>query len=403
MHVDSLDTKFQTCSANNDCSTNNEKKILVEGLTEHSTMEINEEKISIEGLPKRSIMELNATTLEESFVPSTKTHSEKYIFKSQAERSERVNYSHIMALNGGSSKRIRASRTWHASKDVSKSSQIHCGYAWNKHKQKHTIEDSFSDPSVAGCFIWSNGHCVASVMELCCPKDQSHHPLAEARMNWPQELLARGFEPATWWIFNTNKLDKNAVSETLREPSKQRLSNALKQTQQRLSDLQIDLETSASFLENECYKKYEKTGKSFYCPQLASTVRWLSSTNSAELRNRLGDNTSPTTKNVTVAENSSLTSLALLDHGPIESSTKEFHVGAISETSSSALQSNSKDIRVPPIPSISEFVSSRKSKDNQLLMSEKQSPGRAQKNLEKRMRLHYVKLVILFGACARFS
>ena len=148
------------------------------------------------------------------------------------------------------------------------------------------------------------------------------------------------------------------------------------------------METSASFLENECYKKYGKTGKSFYCSQLASTVRWLSSANSTELMNRLNCNTNPTTNNGTVAENSSSTSLALLDHGPIESSTEEIQVGAISETSSSALQSNSKDISLPPIPSFSEFVSSRKSKNNQLLMSEKQSPSRAHKNLEKRMKLH---------------
>ncbi|PSS20763.1 ATP-dependent DNA helicase Q-like [Actinidia chinensis var. chinensis] len=214
---------------------------------------------------------------------------------------------------------------------------------------------------------------------------------SKSRLNEKMELLQRAEEnfyrnkiPEK----QTNKLVKNAVSETLRETSKQRLSNALKQSQQRLGDLQIYLETSASFLENECYKKYGKTGKSFYCSQLASTVRWLSSANSTELMNRLNCNTNPTTKNGTVAENSSSTSSALLDHGSIESSKEEIHVGVISETSSSALESNPKDTSLPPIPSFSEFVSSRKSKDNQLLMSEKQSPGRAHKNLEKRMKLH---------------
>ena len=43
MHVDSLEAKFSTYSANNDCSTINEEKIFVEGLTEHSTMDFNEE------------------------------------------------------------------------------------------------------------------------------------------------------------------------------------------------------------------------------------------------------------------------------------------------------------------------------------------------------------------------
>ena len=43
MHGDSLEAKFSTYSANNDCSTINEEKIFVEGLTEHSTMDFNEE------------------------------------------------------------------------------------------------------------------------------------------------------------------------------------------------------------------------------------------------------------------------------------------------------------------------------------------------------------------------
>ncbi|XP_057501429.1 ATP-dependent DNA helicase Q-like 3 [Actinidia eriantha] len=214
---------------------------------------------------------------------------------------------------------------------------------------------------------------------------------SKSRLNEKMELLQRAednFYRNKIPEKQTNKLVKNAVSETLREASKQRLSNALKQSQQRLGDLQIYLETSASFLENECYKKYGKTGKSFYCSQLASTVRWLSSANSTELMNKLNCNTNPTTKNGTVAENSSSTSSALLDHGSIDSSKEVIHVGVISETSSSALESNSKDISLPPIPSFSEFASSRKSKDNQLLMSEEQSPGRANKNLEKRMKLH---------------
>jgi hypothetical protein len=33
--------------------------------------------------------------------------------------------------------------------------------------------------------------------------------------------------------------------------------------------------TPASFLENECYKKYGKSGKTFCYSQVASAVRWL--------------------------------------------------------------------------------------------------------------------------------
>ncbi|KAJ6398261.1 hypothetical protein OIU77_019129 [Salix suchowensis] len=88
-----------------------------------------------------------------------------------------------------------------------------------------------------------------------------------------------------------NKVDKNAISETLREASKQRLLNALKLAHQRLGILNIELDTSASFLENECYKKYGKSGKTFYYSQVASTVRWLSSTTLVELTNRLSPGT----------------------------------------------------------------------------------------------------------------
>uniref|UniRef100_A0A6N2N7E8 DNA 3'-5' helicase n=1 Tax=Salix viminalis TaxID=40686 RepID=A0A6N2N7E8_SALVM len=99
-------------------------------------------------------------------------------------------------------------------------------------------------------------------------------------------------------ILMKNKVDKNAISETLREASKQRLLNALKLAHQRLGILNIELDTSASFLENECYTKYGKSGKTFYYSQVASTVRWLSSTTLVELTNRLSPGTlsSPVSK-----------------------------------------------------------------------------------------------------------
>ncbi|XP_028059695.1 ATP-dependent DNA helicase Q-like 3 isoform X1 [Camellia sinensis] len=213
---------------------------------------------------------------------------------------------------------------------------------------------------------------------------------SKPRLNEKIELLQREEENYYWNKIpekQNNKLDKNAISETLRETSKQRLSNALKQTQQRLSNLPIDLETSVSFLENECYKKYGKTGKSFYCSQVASTVRWLSTTNSTELINRLRSSTSSIAENTSVDENSSSTSLALLDQSLIETSNEKIHGSVRSETSSIALQSNSHDISLPPIPSFSEFVNSRKAQDKQLLMSEKKSLNGVHKNLVKKMRL----------------
>ncbi|KAA8523340.1 hypothetical protein F0562_009763 [Nyssa sinensis] len=205
---------------------------------------------------------------------------------------------------------------------------------------------------------------------------------SKSRVNEKIELLQRAEEnyyrkkiPGK----ENNKLDKNAISETLREASKQRLLNALKQTQQQLSNLQIDFETSAVFLENECYKKYGKTGKSFYYSQVASTVRWLSTVNSTELTNRLGTNTNSTSDNITSKTLSSSTSSSLLDQGLTETINEEIYGSVRSETPVDALLSASQDVRLPTIPSFSEFVNSREVK--------KQSAEGVPKNLEKRMRL----------------
>ncbi|KAF3792341.1 ATP-dependent DNA helicase Q-like 3 [Nymphaea thermarum] len=81
--------------------------------------------------------------------------------------------------------------------------------------------------------------------------------------------------------------DKKAISTMLRNASKERLSNALKQAYQRLGEPITELQSAAVFLEKECYEKYQKAGKSFYNSQVASTVRWLSSTTSAEIKARL--------------------------------------------------------------------------------------------------------------------
>ncbi|KAL6331037.1 hypothetical protein AAG906_009465 [Vitis piasezkii] len=187
-----------------------------------------------------------------------------------------------------------------------------------------------------------------------------------------------------------NKPDKNAISEALRETSKQRLLNALKQTQQRLGNLEINLETSAIFLENECYKKYGKTGKSFYYSQVASTVRWLSTANSTDLTNRLGTKTSSATDNIISKADSPIISSS--DQGPTKISNGE-HCSAKPQTSSCASPmqgASSQDKGLPPIPSLSDFVKSRTAKGHQanpLSKLRKQSPKRAERNLEKRSRL----------------
>ncbi|XVF15986.1 hypothetical protein REPUB_Repub09cG0203300 [Reevesia pubescens] len=158
-----------------------------------------------------------------------------------------------------------------------------------------------------------------------------------------------------------NKPDKNAISGMLRDSSKQRLLDALKQVHQRLGDLKVDFDASSTFLENECFKKYRKRGKSFFYSQVASTVRWLSTTSSAEITNRIGIPTTPPSENVTCKEETPLTASTMF-HWRKED---EEHCGNIESGTSVSplpLQSASPGTKQPQIPSFSQFVNSRKSK-----------------------------------------
>ncbi|KAJ4841628.1 hypothetical protein Tsubulata_004926 [Turnera subulata] len=172
-----------------------------------------------------------------------------------------------------------------------------------------------------------------------------------------------------------SKLAKNVVSDTMREASKQRLLNALKQALDRLGNLNIELEVSATFLENECYKKYGKSGKTFYYSQVASTVRWLSATDSTELTNRLGTN-SPSPPGNTQSKQEPLdTPSPMLERRPAESTDLPPPTSLQSEISHSASPSVSPtSTQLPPIPSFSQFLNSKKAKTGHLGSSENPSP-----------------------------
>ncbi|KAM7260883.1 hypothetical protein ACFE04_026358 [Oxalis oulophora] len=207
-----------------------------------------------------------------------------------------------------------------------------------------------------------------------------------------------------------SKPDRHSISDTLREATKQRLSNALKQAQQRLDNLDIQLDMSAAFLENECFKKYGKSGKSFYCSQVASTMRWLSTTTSYELTSRLGlSTTSPSEGNIVNEElhpepsplqekcytnievpQVEVSTSPLQSPSPSTTSKCNTNIGVPQvEVSTSSLPSSSPSTtsKLPPIPSFSEFVNSKKSKDRQMNALQKQSPGKREDNREKKLRL----------------
>ncbi|XP_054821548.1 ATP-dependent DNA helicase Q-like 3 [Prosopis cineraria] len=181
-----------------------------------------------------------------------------------------------------------------------------------------------------------------------------------------------------------NKVDKNAISDTMRGASREKLQNSLKQAQQRLHNLKIEVETSASLLEDECYKKYGKVGKSFYYSQVASTVRWLSTTNSTDLVSRLRGVDASSSMIVSSEEEHPVKTPPLSDPSVKEGTDNEPDAIPESETSPCALpiESSSLKTNLPPIPSFSEFVNSEKVKGSPTRTTQQLSP-----RVEKRMRL----------------
>lgn len=148
----------------------------------------------------------------------------------------------------------------------------------------------------------------------------------------------------------------------------------------------IDVDKSAVSLENECYKKYGKSGKSFYLSLMASTARWLSTAGPKELVNKLS---SSTPENVTSTANcSTALSNPSMPVSPMVNDEK-VHDNAGSEDPTRPSVSplhGSASSELPPILSFSQFINSGKAKGNSASVSKRDSPDTGKKNLEKRMR-----------------
>ncbi|XP_024181896.1 ATP-dependent DNA helicase Q-like 3 isoform X2 [Rosa chinensis] len=256
---------------------------------------------------------------------------------------------------------------------------------WNRDDEASCSEEDISDSD-------------DDVADLVAVKSLTRSKLIDEKLEALQRAEEKYYQNKS--DKQTDKLNKNAISDTLREASKQRLENAVKQAQQRLGNLKIEVEKSASFLENECYKKYGKTGKSFYYSQVASTVRWLSTVNSTDLTDRLCPITSSPSENTPLKTAPSASQSPLVETGPFatlsplvdratEITGNDLHESVRLEASValSPTQSDSPSTILPAIPSFSEFINSKKVTDNRSSASEKQSPNGVEKNPEKKMRL----------------
>lgn len=160
--------------------------------------------------------------------------------------------------------------------------------------------------------------------------------------------------------------ESKVISETLRETSKQRLTNALNKAEERLGKQLPSIEESTTFLELECFEKYKKVGKTFYNSQIAATIRWLSSSTYEQICNRLlpNLNVSSNTENT----HSNLSSNTNLLPEPQLTCNKEEKSDEIKSSLPETARSSDgvcvnldteirkEEIVLPPIPSFSEFA-----------------------------------------------
>ncbi|CAO2841675.1 unnamed protein product [Amaranthus hypochondriacus] len=161
----------------------------------------------------------------------------------------------------------------------------------------------------------------------------------------------------------TSRKDKNSISYTLRESCKQKLLNALKETQQRLG--RFDIESAVTILESECYKKCVKSGKSFYISQMAGTVRWLSTVSLTDLTHRLQPD-SPNMINLKQEDSiQKPTSSSTDSNKAIKEIVHEKTIVDPLPSSAQTSHSVARKIILPPIPSFSDFVRSTKPKSGQ--------------------------------------
>lgn len=181
-----------------------------------------------------------------------------------------------------------------------------------------------------------------------------------------------------------NKVDKKAISETLRESGKQRLLNVLKQNEHRFNNLGIDFVTSASKLENDCYKKYGKAGKGFYLSQMASTVRWLSTASPDDLTSRLGTGARTTLDDKSPRPNCTLPSPSEINPELTQVADEKIVGGNESDNPLKALESVSQETELPPILSFSEFINRRNAEEKKSTISKRQSTDGVHTGIEKR-------------------
>jgi len=172
-------------------------------------------------------------------------------------------------------------------------------------------------------------------------------------------------------------VDKKSISQALRDACWKRLLDALGQAKLRLGNLPCDEAASATHLETECFKKYEKVGKTFYNSQIAATVRWLSSATSNQMHDRFHTLIDQTTdhgvsRSPDIVPESPPAPTEVVGARPGETisyeandkaqNTHELEKTKHSDESAKTIAASAGNMELPTIPSFREFLS-QKGKD----------------------------------------
>jgi len=162
-------------------------------------------------------------------------------------------------------------------------------------------------------------------------------------------------------------VDKKSISQALRDACWKRLLDALGQAKLRLGNLPCDEAASATHLETECFKKYEKVGKTFYNSQIAATVRWLSSATSNQMHDRFHTLIDQATDHSVssspdIVPESSPAPTEVVCARPGETIVHELEKTNNSDESAKTIAASAGNVELPTIPSFREFLS-QKGKD----------------------------------------
>jgi len=145
------------------------------------------------------------------------------------------------------------------------------------------------------------------------------------------------------------------------------LLDALGQAKLRLGNLPCDEAASATHLETECFKKYEKVGKTFYNSQIAATVRWLSSATSNQMHDRFHTLIDQATdhgvsRSPDIVPESPPAPTEVVGARPGETIVHELEKTKHSDESAKTIAASAGNMELPTIPSFREFLS-QKGKD----------------------------------------